>query len=510
MNKNRLNAKIIIFVLLVGSIGGTLAVLPNAYAATAPVPGASVTADGTEGFGDTTSDAFGFYNITQFLDTGNYSVSASATGFVDTTIENVLVTAGSETTNVNVLMPVSGGISGKITDAVSSSPIQGVFVDAEIATGSIAYGSGAVTDAGGNYQIITNLITGTYNVTATYAPGHISKKLTGVSVTAGLMTNNVNIALDRSATISGTVTDSVSSTPLQDIIVLAVDSNGDYAAAATTNSSGKYTLNTDLATGTYNITTLFPLNHVSKTVADFAVTAGSQYTVNLSLDPSGIISGRITSQDNGQPLANASVLASSGEFFGVATTNDTGYYRITSGLGTGSYMIFASYGSGFNFVAGISVTQGQETSNVNLQITLAPSGAITGKVTDTIGTPIQYAFVEAEGLGGFGSDITDANGNYAIVTGLGSGTYNVTATATGYVSQVQTGVNVVVSQVTPNIDFHLAAKPSGRISGQILTDSTPIPEMPGAFTLTAILTVSAIAIIIGKMKPLRLRSSKPI
>ena len=511
MNSLKLRAKIVVLMLILASINATFCLMPSAFAQTStPVPGADVSAIGSNGFGFTTSDSFGYYNITSSLDTGNYYLTAFANGFIHSTLENVQVTNGLETANTNFLLSASGGISGTVTDAVSGQPLQGVSIDAQITTGSISYGFGAVTDASGNYQIITDLNTGTYNVTASDAPGHIMKKITGVSVTAGQMTNNVNIALSRSATISGTVTDSVSSAALEGIIVNALDNSGNYVATSMTNSTGKYTLNTDLATGTYNITILFPPNHIPKTVQDFAVVAGSQYTVNLPLDPSGIISGRITNAANGQPLAEVAVFASSDDFSGIAYTNDTGYYRITDGLGTDSYTVVASYGSGFNMTTGVSVTQGSETSNVNLQISVAPSGTITGKVTDTQGQPIQYASVYAEGSSGSGNALTDANGNYAISMGLGTGSYSVMVGAPGFNSQTQTGVNVVVNQVTSNVNFQLTVKLSGRISGQILTQSTPIPELPNAFTLIGILATSAIAIIFGKMKLIKLRSFKPI
>lgn len=508
LNKDKLSARLKILVLLVGSFSGISTVLP-AYAAAAPVPGASVTANGTAGFGLAASDSLGFYNITSFLDTGHYSVSASAPGFVNTEIDNVSVTAGSETTNVNVLIPVSGGISGKITDAVTSAPLSGVVVSAMNTTNGVVYSSD-FTDATGNYQIITNLRTGTYNVTASFAVGHSAKKATGVSVTAGEMTNNVNIALERSGIITGTVTDSVSTAVLEGIVVFAVDSNGEHGSTDVTNSSGKYTVSMDLATGTYNVTALFPTGHLTKTTGGVAVTAGSTTTVNLALDPSGVISGRITNAANGQPLVGASVTASMPGFEGFALTNDTGHYRIAERLGTGTYNVTAFYKGGFNLVEGVSVTQGLETSNVNLQITLAPSGIVSGKVTNSTGDPVPDALVEAESLSGFGSDTTDANGIYVINTGLTTDTYNVTVAATGYVSQVKTGINVVLNQVTANVNFQLASKASGRISGQILTDSTPIPEMPGVLTLVGILIVTAIAIIVGKVRLLKLRSSKPI
>jgi hypothetical protein len=512
LNDHKLSAKLLSLLLLLGLIAGVSEGLRSVNAEpSVAVSDAFVEADGPNGYGYSSSDSQGFYNITNFLDTGSYSVTASAPGFIDTTIENVLVTAGLETTNVNVLMPVSGGINGTITDSVSGTPLQNVYVSAVNETGGVEYGSVDITDASGNYEIITNLITGSYNVTASFASGHIMKEITGVSVTAGVMATNVNIALDRSATISGTVTDSVSMAALQDIPVFAVDSNGDYVTSAVTNSTGKYTLNIDLVTGTYNITTLYPQNHLPKTVSGVAVTAGSQYTVDLSLDPSGIISGRVTNAANGDPLVGASIVASSNGFFGSATTNDTGYYRITDGLGTGTYTVLVSYGSGYDMVPGVSVTQGSETSGVDVALTIPPSGTITGRVTNATGNPIEDASVSAEGTSGFGSDTTDSDGYYVINTGLETGTYTVNVTATGYVSQEQTEVNVVVDQVTADVDFQLAAAQSGRISGQILTEGTPIPDLPSGLGMLGIFAVATmVAIVAGKLMMGKPRSSKPV
>ncbi len=85
-----------------------------------------------------------------------------------------------------------------------------------------------------------------------------------------------------------------------------------------------------------------PQGYVSKTVSPVSVTAGSTTTgVNLALERSGIISGRITAP-NGQPLANQTVIAAHCHGgFGIAETNATGYYRIASGLGTGQYTVMA-------------------------------------------------------------------------------------------------------------------------------------------------------------------------
>jgi 5-hydroxyisourate hydrolase-like protein (transthyretin family) len=497
----------ILLALIVGASASQLAFAQT----TTPVADAFVTASSTtggEGYGTATSNAQGFYNITTFLDSGNYSVEASAIGFIDTSVENVRVTGGQETPNVNILLPVSGAISGRVTDAATGTPASFVEVEASNATTGDSISSG-LTDSSGNYLINTNLATGTYNVTAAFAAGYLMKTVGNVAVTAGATTSNVNFALNKSAIITGTVTDSVTSAALSGIAVYASSSTSGFAAAAVTNSSGKYTMNTNLGTGTYNVSVLLPAGHISNTITGVAVTAGNQYTVNVPLNPSGIISGRVTTT-TGTPVAGASVTASAGTNFGFATTNATGYYRITDGLDTGSYTVFASYGGGFATATGVSVTRGQETGNVDLQLTLLPSGTITGRVTNTTGSPISLAYVSAEGLTGSGSAYTDDNGVYTINTGLLTGTYNVTAEATGYGAMSQTGVSVTIGQTTPNIDFQLVAIPSGRISGFVQATGTPIPEFQNEFYVLAIFCAASIIIVLTKLRTTHVEPSTPL
>jgi protocatechuate 3,4-dioxygenase beta subunit len=514
LNKNKLSAKWLIITLLLSVLATVSASVNSVHAAPVPVQGVLVEADGANGSGDSITDAAGVYNITSFLETGNYSITVSGIGFVDTIVDNIEVTAGAETTNVDVAIPVSGGISGKVSDAVSSAGLQSVYVEAANETGGVSYGSFGFTDSDGNYEIITNLATGIYNVTVDLAEGYLMKEITGVSVTAGEMTNNVDIALDRSATISGTVTDSSSSAALEGVLVYAVDSNGDYATSDVTNSSGKYTLNTNLATDTYNITIPFPDNHLAKTVTGVAAIAGSQYTVDMQLDPSGIISGIITNSADGQPVAGAFVSASSNVFFGFDSTDETGHYRISYGLGTGTYTVSTFYGLSYNETTGVTVTQGSETSGVNMEldIVVQPSGTITGRVTDAAtGDPIEDAMVSAESLTGSGSATTDQNGDYIIDAGLTTGTYNVMVTALGYVPQETSGVVVIEDQVTDNVDFQLAVAPSGRISGTITTEGTVIPDFPSSlYVLAGIIAIATIAIVAGKASVPKLKASKSL
>ena len=254
---------------------------------------------------------------------------------------------------------------------------------------------------------------------------------------------------------------------------------------AITNPAGQYTLNTNLPTDTYNVTELLPTGYLTNTVTGIAVTAGKTTTANIALDPSGVISGRVTNIANGQPISGASIEAISGSFFGLASTNSSGYYQVSTDLGTGTYVVDASYGSSFATNSSVSVVAGQVTPNVNFQLTVTPSGTISGQVTSLTGGPVSDATVSVQGPSGSESNYTDSNGNYIISTGLGTGTYTVNVTATGYVSQAQTGILVTVNQVTANVNFVLTPVASGSISGQVLALQTnPFPTPTPAPTPT--------------------------
>lgn len=390
-----------------------------------PLSGVLVTAFGSGGFGYTSTDNNGQFNITNGLTSGNYTVVASQQGYLNAENDNVMVTAGSEVLGVTFYMSLSGGIFGRVADSISHIGLMGKSVSAYLSNG-----------------------------------------------------------------------------------------NGTYFGLATIDSSGNYSIFTNLGTGTYNVSIFSPEGYVGKTIGSITVTAGTKTTgIDIYLQRSGIISGRITTP-GGQGLANLTVTAYDQTFsnFGSAQTNATGHYRIVSGLAASNYTVIVTSGLNVNSTAqppldalyptGVVVTVGQETPNINLELTIAapqPSGTIMGTVMDVNNHPIPYAQVTATGDTHFsyGSATVDQNGNYAISQNLVNDTYTVTASANGYQNQNFTGVSVVENQVT-TVNFHLQTIPasqSGRISGTVNGDSNPItPEFQYPLAMMLIATLAAVAI----------------
>ena len=385
----------------------------------------------------------------------------------------------------------------------ANGPVAGAFVYASDAEGS-GYGY-TTTDGSGHYSLSKGLKTGVYTVTV-WAVGYLMGNTDNVQVTVGQTITGIDFNLTLSGAISGTVTDAVDSNPLSGIMVVAYTEGGDFGWEAMTGSDGKYDIAINLATGSYNVTVLYPEGHISQSLVQ-AVTAGAEVkNVNLALPRSGIISGRITAP-GGAPLNNVTVLASSddGYYYGYATTNATGDYRMSNGLGTGTYTVMAIAPGGglggMNSTPGVSVTAGVETSGVDMELSVtppSPSGIITGQVTDvSTGKPIAGASVTATGPGGgHGSADTDSNGDYTISSGLGTtGSYNVTASAPGYQDHLKTGVLVTVGAVTSGVDFQLSisSAQSGTITGTVTGAPGAVPEFQYPIAVALSLTLVAAA-----------------
>lgn len=212
-----------------------------------PVEGAEVSINIGEVKFTTTTDSEGNYVLNDLPEGRDYTMTASKDGYESASLSDADVTIGQTTSGMDMVITMnSGSISGQVTDD-DGNPVQGAAV-------SVVDGSRtrtAVTDAEGKYTIVNVTAGSGYTVTAS-KPEYLDGIATGVGVTSGEMTENVNITiLHNVGSISGIVTNS-SGEPAGGATVTAV--SGDSSYSVITDASGEFAFEKVLAGKTYTLT----------------------------------------------------------------------------------------------------------------------------------------------------------------------------------------------------------------------------------------------------------------
>ena len=231
--------------------------------------------------------------------------------------------------------------------------------------------------------------------------------------------------------------------------------------------------------------------------------------IDFALDVGGAIAGQVVHGVTGDPVAGAEIEAwsSSGATrLATSVTGADGAYRV-EGLATGTYRVLARSSSFADQLydgnpcpspcdtsegTPVGVTLGTTTSGIDFS--LQRLGIFEGTVTEaTTGDPVEGAFVRVSSASGSfaGSGLTDAGGSYQI-GGVAPGTYFLTATASGLVTELYqeilcpfpcdeifgTPVEVMIDQVVSGIDFTLEGP--GSISGAFTASGTDEPIVASA------------------------------
>ena len=324
--------------------------------------------------------------------------------------------------------------------------------------------------------------------------------------------------------ITGTVTVAGTGTPLAGIYLIVYDSNGNNVRQVQTNAYGVYTA-AGLATGYYYVHTFNNAGYVDEAYDDIRCVAdecnhwvGTRVSVtapattpgiNFSLAQGGSISGTVTADGTGEPLANVSVQAYTTLVMSAAArTNASGEYTIM-GLPAGSYFVrtgnVGAYvdevydnlpyeGGTLSYVSGTTVPVSAGATTPGINFGLALGGTITGTVTAAgTGLPLSGVVVYVATAGGDSASagVTNASGVFT-VTGVATGTYKAyTSNSLNYVDRLYAGVpcpggcraaqmagtNIYVNapETTSGIDFALS--PGGSITGTVTVagTSTPLP-----------------------------------
>jgi hypothetical protein len=145
--------------------------------------------------------------------------------------------------------------------------------------------------------------------------------------------------------------------------------------------------------------------------------------------PQGLISGQVTDQATGKPVAGVTVTAQPGNYF--TRTDANGNYNLT--LAGGTYTLTATdFGYQSGSQSGVQVTAGQ-TVTENFAVTALPSGTLSGTVTDGSGHgwPL-HAEITVPGDPQSPFWTSPYTGSYSITLPQGSYTLTVSTDYPGY------------------------------------------------------------------------------
>lgn len=449
-----------------------------------------------------------------------------------TTGTPIPVVEGQITSGIGFALETGGSISGTITDAANGAPIPGVWVNVTEVTGD--YYGYAYTDASGTYTV-GGMNTGSYYAQTGNDAGYVDELYdnipcpfwacnpssgTPIVVTIGQTTLGIDFALDIGGSVEGTVTDSSSGLPIEDVVVSLVDAQGYWAGNSWADATGHYSAGGLLAGSYYATATDWSLVYIDElydntycpygncdptTGTAIAVATGTPTTgIDFALDVGGSVQGTITEAGSGAPLYGwTTVYDSSGQYVGYTYVDGSGSYSVGGLLGGDFFAVAGDYNGHITEVYNniqcapcdpltgtpIPVALGSPTTGIDFSLEVG--GSIAGTIVDaSTGEPIQdvYLFIfdsagnEAAWTG------TDWYGDY-FGGGLPTGNYFVvTANYQGYTDELYdnipcpdgncdplagTPIPVVTGAETPDIDFQLssgcvlALDPAGLPDGQV-------------------------------------------
>lgn len=264
------------------------------------------------------------------------------------------------------------------------------------------------------------------------------------------------------ATVEGTVTDALTTLPIQGATVTI------GIQTRTTDVNGFYQFFQSIGAGSQTINVTAGTNYTPQS-RNITTALGQTYTEDFQLQPiilNGEIAGRVIDASSNHPIQNALIEVLTGNSV-VATANTNALGQYTVSVAAGTYSVRASASRFQTALAPQVVVQTGLTTTQNFSL-IPGEGSLSGTVTNqSNGRPIKSATVEAL----IGSDVmgetqTDSKGNYSI-PGLPPGDYFVRASATGF--RIKVKQVTVVSDKNKVKDFSLKSGSSsifGTVSRQ--------------------------------------------
>lgn len=292
-----------------GTVIGTVTSSPSGN----PLYGAEIRVVGTNYYTYTAAD--GSYSLN--LPAGNYTIQASITGHNTGQITGVAVVSGNTTNGVNLALVSWGYVTGRVTSSPEATTIPSATVN------RVGGSETTTTAADGTYSIF--IAPGTYTLQASKT-GFDAVQRTGIVVPSGGTAANTDFALPSWGRIAGTVRSDLPGNPGISAVKVATTTGG-YVAYS--GPDGSYSVS--VPAGNYSVNVSCS-GYVSQSASGLGVSNGVVTSRNFTLASSSI-SGLVTSESSGSPIAGAYV----------RTEGDPTYYSVTGP--DGSYTITAPAGS---------------------------------------------------------------------------------------------------------------------------------------------------------------------
>lgn len=262
-----------------------------------------------------------------------------------------------------LIMPLGGRVVGRVTAEDTGQPLKDVDVSIYDVTRNYYVGT-VETDEDGQYRT-NGLADGDYRLLFLPEPGvsylweysgnqRTFEQAEAIAIRGARIVANQDTVLTRGGQISGVVTAADTGLPLDDVDVWFYDSSGRLREITETDGKGEYKT-AGLLSDDYRIL-FMPEDHEESaryayayyndrsTLSDATEVSvkAPQHVPNINavLEPGGQLTGRVTSEQNGQPLNDVRIRVYDelGNRVADGETNRGGIYR-TSGVGPGDYRV---------------------------------------------------------------------------------------------------------------------------------------------------------------------------
>jgi protocatechuate 3,4-dioxygenase beta subunit len=392
-----------------------------------------------------------------------YTISASLTGYYYAPEEIIL---NNESLIINIEMEIlnlsiSGTVKNQLNNNLANIPIKAVSGASIINT---------ITDANGIFNLNGVQPYKTYSIeTMANTPGYENISIAVSTETSNLnLSNNPLIMQVHISSITGSIIDSSSSTPIAGATVIAFNNSNQVTHTTTTQSTGSFSLNT-LYNGLFRLTIIKP-NYQTQIIQDINLDYNQAISqdINLIYSAPVEVSGTVKNSYNQDLLAYIPVKLITSQATLIDTTDSNGNFTFFNVNPFTNNVIVSTNllpNNQFDNDTYTFNTTNQNIANINLNISYKNSN-ITGVVTNQNNQVLDLVRLTLIKLPN-GPNIqftTGTSGLYSF-TNLYEGNYQLIATRGSY--QTSTIDNISLSNGTTLNNDILLEQITGQIAGII-------------------------------------------